>query len=124
MKGRRPLYSYREESADLRWKSLLFGGKPCERCGGLLTRDEELSVSIERKLPSLRCIQCGEWMDEVILRNRVMTGLREQQTGIRSYGRTCCLSARGYEGIQDSMEWGTDVSPIHSDRVQGAFPAE
>ena len=59
------------KSAHLRWKDLFLGEKPCERCGGLLTQDQELSVSVERQLPSLRCVQCGEWIDEVILRNRI-----------------------------------------------------
>jgi hypothetical protein len=52
----------------------------CGRCGGLLTRDEEFSLSIDRKMPSLRCIQCGEWLDEIILRNRVVSGDTEPAT--------------------------------------------
>ena len=61
------------QSAHLRWKDFFLVGKPCERCGGLLTRDQEVSVSIEMQLPSLRCVQCGEWVDEIILHNRTLS---------------------------------------------------
>ncbi len=36
-------------------------------------RNEELGVSTDKSLPSLRCVQCGEWIDELILRNRVIS---------------------------------------------------
>jgi hypothetical protein len=65
----------KENRIDLRWRGLLFGERSCERCGGLLTRDEDCGLSKQGRLPSLRCIQCGEWMDEIVLRNRVMAGL-------------------------------------------------
>ncbi len=77
MRGRRSQQPDGVKSAHLRWKDLFLGVKPCERCGGLLTRDEEISVSIERQLPSLRCVQCGEWIDEIILRNRMTFRSRE-----------------------------------------------
>jgi len=56
---------------DIRWRDLLFEAIPSTRCGGLLTLDEELGVLRDRKLPSLRCVRCGERIDELILRNRV-----------------------------------------------------
>jgi hypothetical protein len=65
-----------EKRIHLQWRDLLLGGNSCERCGGLLTRDEDCGISRVGRLPSLRCIQCGEWMDEIVIRNRVMTGLR------------------------------------------------
>jgi len=71
MRGRRSQQPDGVKSAHLRWKDLFLAVKPCERCGGLLTRDEELSASIDRQLPSLRCIQCGDSIDEIILRNRM-----------------------------------------------------
>ena len=69
-----------------RWESVLLRMSACGRCGGLLTRDEEFSLSFEKKMPSLRCVQCGEWLDEIILRNRVMPNRREtpnQQLTVR-----------------------------------------
>jgi len=70
-----------EKPDDRRWNGVLLGMSACGRCGGLLTRDEEFSLSTERKLASLRCIQCGEWLDEIILRNRVVS--RRQETPTR-----------------------------------------
>lgn len=70
MKGR-GLRSDTKQSDDLQSKRLVPAiGSGCARCGGLLVRDAEFSLSIERKIPSLRCIQCGEWIDELILLNR------------------------------------------------------
>jgi len=80
MKNQKPKIFKRETWIGRRWKGLLFGAKPCERCGGLLTRDEELGVSAGGKLPSLRCIQCGEWVDEITLLNRVKA--KEQQAEV------------------------------------------
>lgn len=77
MTDRRQQNSNGEKSDDHRWNGVLLGMSACGRCGGLLTRDEEFSLSIERKMPSLRCIQCGEWLDEIILRNRVVSRRRE-----------------------------------------------
>ena len=77
MTDRRPRNSDREKPDDHRWNGVLLGMSACVRCGGLLTRDEEFSLSIDRKMPSLRCIQCGEWLDEIILQNRVVSRRRE-----------------------------------------------
>jgi hypothetical protein len=77
MKDRKPQRPDREKADDQRWGGVLLGISACARCGGLLTRDEEFSLSIERRMPSLRCIQCGEWLDELILRNRVSSRKRE-----------------------------------------------
>jgi len=49
-------------------------------------RNEELGVSTDRSLPSLRCIQCGEWIDELILRNRVISQKPETPNGQQSTG--------------------------------------
>ena len=77
MTDRRLRNSYGEKPDDPRWNGVLLGMSACGRCGGLLTRDEEFSLSIDRKMPSLRYIQCGEWLDEIILRNRVVSRGRE-----------------------------------------------
>ena len=36
----------------------------CSRCGGLMVREESID------LPAHRCVQCGEFIDPVILQNR------------------------------------------------------
>ena len=77
MTDRRLRNSDGDKADDHRWNGVLLGMSACGRCGGLLTRDEEFSLSIDRKMPSLRCIQCGEWLDEIILRNRVASRRRE-----------------------------------------------
>jgi hypothetical protein len=77
MTDRRLRKSDGDKPDDHRWNGVLLGLSACGRCGGLLTRDEEFSLSIERKMPSLRCIQCGEWLDEIILRNRVVSRRQE-----------------------------------------------
>ena len=77
MTDRRRRNSDGEKPDNSRGNGVLLGMSACGRCGGLLTRDEEFSLSIERKMPSLRCIQCGEWLDEIILRNRVVSRRRE-----------------------------------------------
>jgi hypothetical protein len=86
MKGRRPRHPDREKAAYLRWKGLLLGARACVRCGGLLMRDEEPSFSIDREMSLLHCIQCGEWIDELILWNRVTSngqGKRNRQRSVR-----------------------------------------
>jgi len=77
MTDRRLRNSDGEKPDDHRSNGVLLGMSACGRCGGLLTRDEEFSLSIDRKMPSLRCIQCGEWLDEIILRNRGVSRGRE-----------------------------------------------
>jgi hypothetical protein len=78
MTDRRLRNSDEDKPDNHRWNGVLLGMSACGRCGGLLTRDEEFSLSIDRKMPSLRCIQCGEWLDEIILQNRVVS--RRQET--------------------------------------------
>ena len=77
MADRRLRNSGGEKPDDRHWKAVLLGMSACGRCGGLLTRDEEFSLSSASKMPSLRCIQCGEWLDEIILANRVVSRRRE-----------------------------------------------
>jgi formylmethanofuran dehydrogenase subunit E len=36
----------------------------CSRCGGLMVREESID------LPAQRCVQCGDFIDPVILQNR------------------------------------------------------
>ena len=77
MKGTRLQRPDRAQVDDLRRKGLLLGVETCARCGGLLIRDEEFPISIGQNMPSFRCIQCGEWIDKLILQNRVTFRRRE-----------------------------------------------
>ena len=48
----------------------------CARCGGLLVPDFAMDLLFcigETKFAAQRCVQCGEMVDPVILRNRRMT---------------------------------------------------
>jgi hypothetical protein len=45
----------------------------CDRCGGLMVREsctDLLNTTGERRFIAKRCVQCGEIVDPVILRNR------------------------------------------------------
>jgi hypothetical protein len=45
----------------------------CIRCGGLMVNDSYMDLLNnvgESKFPAKRCVQCGEVVDPVILRNR------------------------------------------------------
>ena len=55
----------------------------CSRCGGLMVRDFCLDVLgniSESEFAAKRCVQCGEVVDPVILRNR---RLRQDSTAVR-----------------------------------------
>lgn len=49
----------------------------CTRCGGLLVVDhgvqfsQSMAYQIDDTMPSTRCLNCGDVIDEVILRNRL-----------------------------------------------------
>ena len=52
----------------------LCGSRNCMRCGGLLVAERLDSVAdalIEQQVSSLRCVQCGDVVDRVILSNRM-----------------------------------------------------
>jgi hypothetical protein len=56
----------------------------CDRCGGLMVQDFCLDVlgNIgESEFAAKRCVQCGEVVDSVILRNRVS---RQESMTVRS----------------------------------------
>ena len=56
----------------------------CDRCGGLMVQDFCLDVlgNIgESEFAAKRCVQCGEVVDSVILRNR---GARQESVTVRS----------------------------------------
>jgi hypothetical protein len=52
----------------------LCGSRNCMRCGGLLVTerlDSAADALIEQQVSSLRCVQCGDIVDRVILSNRM-----------------------------------------------------
>lgn len=57
-----------------RFLMMLRGSRNCTRCGGLLVTERLDSVAdsiFEQQVSALRCVQCGEILDGVILRNRM-----------------------------------------------------
>lgn len=57
----------------------------CRRCGGMLVKDHCMDMDLgltERGQWSTRCIQCGEMMDETILRNRSASRQTDQKIGL------------------------------------------
>ena len=61
------------------WKELV-GTARCSRCGGLLVTEwcfDLLDDSGHLDIPVHRCVQCGERVDPVILKNRRMRLLGE-----------------------------------------------
>lgn len=54
----------------------------CHRCGGLMvaeTCEDVLDVTGKAGLTAWRCVQCGEFIDPVVLHNR-----RLQESGVRA----------------------------------------
>ncbi len=49
----------------------------CSRCGGLMTREAftDLLDSMERVCDGWRCVNCGEIIDAVVMRNRTRPDL-------------------------------------------------
>ena len=53
---------------------------PCSRCKGLMVVEQgfdALTASGPANIPLRRCVQCGEVIDPVILRNRRVQGRRD-----------------------------------------------
>jgi len=61
----------------------------CTRCGGLMVSDfclDLLNSTGELECAAKRCVQCGEVVDPVILRNR---GTRREPMAVQLAGRYC-----------------------------------
>ncbi|MHC9062950.1 hypothetical protein ACYX34_09710 [Nitrospira sp. CMX1] len=57
-----------------RFLMMLRGSRNCRRCGGLLVAeriDSTVDMFVEQQVSALRCVQCGDILDRVILRNRM-----------------------------------------------------
>lgn len=52
----------------------LRGSRDCQRCGGLLVperMDSPADMLLDQHISGLRCVQCGDVVDHIILRNRL-----------------------------------------------------
>jgi hypothetical protein len=62
-----------EQLANHTGSSAVQRGSTCNRCGGLMVNDSYIDLLNnvgEAKFAAKRCVQCGEVVDPVILRNR------------------------------------------------------
>lgn len=69
------------------WSSALLRSI-CLRCGGLMVNEvcvDLMNSSSELECPTRRCLQCGDILDPVILRNRQLT---QASLTFRSAGTT------------------------------------
>jgi hypothetical protein len=62
------------DSRSIQQLRLLRQSGDCTRCGGLLVQERMDGIDyylFEQQGPALRCVQCGDLIDPVILSNRV-----------------------------------------------------
>ena len=74
------------------WKKLI-GTARCLRCGGLLVTEwcfDLLDDSGHLDIPVQRCVQCGERVDPVILRNRRLRPLRDFEKSEKGAKSSVC----------------------------------
>ncbi|MBX3324944.1 MAG: hypothetical protein U0223_00475 [Nitrospira sp.] len=65
---------HHDELQAARFLMVLRRSRNCRRCGGLLVAeriDGAIDMLFEEQVSALRCIQCGDILDRVILLNRV-----------------------------------------------------
>lgn len=58
----------------------------CKRCHGMVVVDAFLDGSLDERMSGLggwRCINCGEWLDIGVLRNRAASRSRRSQIAAR-----------------------------------------
>ncbi len=68
------LFTGMSDSHSLQQLRMLGQSRDCRRCGGLLVQERMDGIDyylFEQQAPALRCIQCGDLIDHVILRNRL-----------------------------------------------------
>ncbi|HRI36956.1 MAG TPA: hypothetical protein PLO50_00205 [Nitrospira sp.] len=79
---------------------MLRGSRNCTRCGGLLVPDRLDSAAdsiFEQQASALRCVQCGDILDRVILRNRLDPASAKQ--------------VKDADAVWDEQPAGASVSP-------------
>jgi hypothetical protein len=78
------------ETDVVEWKELV-SREQCVRCGGLMVNEQcfdLLSDSGSVDFMARRCVQCGELIDPVILRNRrlrLFRGLEKSERGVENF---------------------------------------
>lgn len=78
-----------KEASVAEWKELV-GAARCSRCGGLMVVEQcfdLLSDSGHLDFLARRCVQCGELIDPVILRNRrlrLLSGFEKNERGVKN----------------------------------------
>ena len=93
---------YRDDLTAAQQLLAVSGSRGCLRCGGLLVTermDSAADVVGERYSAALRCVQCGDLIDHVILRNR------KDSCTVGSPAHTEDPVARS--SGQDDSGWGT-----------------
>ena len=86
-----PILDLKEANA-AGWKELV-GTARCSRCGGLMVTEwcfDLLDDSGLLDIPVHRCVQCGERVDPVILRNRRLRLLSDHETSERGSKSSVC----------------------------------
>lgn len=71
------LFLYQDDRRVAQKLLTLRGSRDCQRCGGLLVperMDSPADTILNQHISGLRCVQCGDIVDHVILRNRMDTG--------------------------------------------------
>lgn len=74
------------------WKEFVSAAR-CSRCGGLMVNEQcfdLLSDSGRLDFLARRCVQCGELVDPVILRNRHLGPLSDLRKSERGSKRSVC----------------------------------
>jgi hypothetical protein len=71
------LFGCKDDSRATQLLLILRGSRDCMRCGGLLVTermDGGADAPLQQCVSALRCVQCGDVLDPVILRNRLNPG--------------------------------------------------
>lgn len=76
------LFEYKDNLRVAQQLMNLRGSRGCQRCGGLLVTERMDSFAdalLEQHISALRCVQCGDIVDHVILRNRMDPAVARRQ---------------------------------------------
>jgi hypothetical protein len=79
------LFVCKDDSRAAQLLLILRGSRSCMRCGGMLVTDHMdggVEAPLQQCVPALRCIQCGDVLDQVILRNRMNPGYLSQKRSV------------------------------------------
>ena len=84
------------------------GSLGCQRCGGMLVDEHCMDIGEEgsgHRFWGMRCIQCGDVVDETILRNRFSSTetLKKLRSRTRSRAIVQAMAVRGGKEIYQSL---------------------